>query len=153
VGRRAIKERRENMKVQIPKNAVPVTDPQAIADVFHSVLNAEPIHDREKEHFWIVGLNTRNNIKYIELVSLGTLNASLVHPREAFRFAVLQGSSSIILAHNHPSDDMNPSEDDLSLTRRLCDAGKILGIEVLDHIIVANNTNGYTSFKVRGLMM
>jgi DNA repair protein RadC len=142
------------MKVSVPKHEA-VKGPKAIGDVFHAILNAEPIHDQEKEHFWIAGLTTRNHIKYIELVSLGTLNASLVHPREVFRFAVIQGASSIILVHNHPSGEAEPSEDDHALTRRLKEAGYILGIEVLDHIIVGNGEGmdyGFCSFKERGWM-
>jgi DNA repair protein RadC len=88
-------------------------------------------------------------VKYIDLTSLGTLNASLVHPREVFRLAVMQGIASVILGHNHPSGSTEPSEEDLRITRRLVEAGKILGIEILDHVIIADNT--YLSFKAQGL--
>ena len=122
----------------------------AVATILQSILKAESPIDREKEHFWTIGLNTRNVVKYVDLTSLGTLNASLVHPREVFRLAVMKGIASIILGHNHPSGDSEPSEEDIRLTRRLVEAGKILGIEVLDHIIVANSN--HLSFKAQGLM-
>jgi len=97
-----------------------------------------------------VGLNTKNFIVYVELVSMGTLNASLVHPREVFRFAIKRGGISGILAiHSHPSGDPEPSEDDITVTKRLCDAGKILGIELLDHIIVTDGP-AFVSLKARG---
>jgi DNA repair protein RadC len=108
------------------------------------------IVDKAKEHFKLVLLNTRNKVTGISTISVGTLNASLVHPREVFKDALVHCASSIILVHNHPSDDPEPSDDDLSLTRRLADAGRVMGIEVLDHIIITRK--GYTSFKARGLM-
>jgi len=104
-----------------------------------------------KEHFWVIGLSTRNAIQYIDLVSLGTLNASLVHPREVFRFSILKAVSSIILSHNHPSGDAEPSEEDMRITRRLVEAGKIIGIEVIDHIVIGDRDNFY-SFKERGII-
>ena len=128
-----------------------ITDPQNVHDVLSKVLNSENEVDRMKEHFWIVGLNTRNVIQYIDLVSLGTLNSSLVHAREVFRFAILKAISSLIIAHNHPSGDPKPSEEDIRITRRLTDAGRIIGIEVLDHIIIGNDS-GFCSFKGKGLM-
>jgi len=108
------------------------------------------IQDRAKEHFKLVLLNTRNKIIGISTISIGTLNASLVHPREVFRDAIVHSASSIILVHNHPSDDPDPSDDDVTLTGRLADAGRLMGIEVLDHIIVTSH--GYTSFKERGIL-
>lgn len=108
------------------------------------------IQDKAKEHFKLVLLNTRNKITGVSTISVGTLNASLVHPREVFRSAIAHSASSIILVHNHPSDDPEPSDDDLTLTRRLADAGRLMGIEVLDHIIITSR--GYTSFKQKGLL-
>ncbi len=105
-----------------------ITSPQAVYDVLSKVLSAENEVDVMKEHFWVVGLNTRNVIQYVDLVSLGTLNASLVHPREVFRFAILKAVSSVVLGHNHPSGDPEPSDDDIAITRRLVEAGKVVGI-------------------------
>ena len=128
-----------------------ITNPGKVQEVLSTVLSAEHEVDRMKEHFWVIGLNTRNTIQYIDLVSLGTLNASLVHPREVFRFAIMRAISSTILAHSHPSGDPEPSEEDMKVTRRLVEAGKIIGIEVLDHIILGDGDNFY-SFKERGII-
>jgi DNA repair protein RadC len=122
-----------------------ITNPQSLAKIIRSNLQ-----DKTKEHFKLVLLNTRNKIIDISTISVGTLNASLVHPREVFKSAVTHSAASIILVHNHPSDDPEPSIDDVTLTRRLADAGRLMGIEVLDHIIVTKK--GYTSFKERGLL-
>ena len=128
-----------------------VSNPQAVHEVLSKVLSAESEVDRMKEHFWVVGLNTRNAIQYIDLASLGTLSSSLVHPREVFRFAILKAVSSVIVSHNHPSGDPEPSEDDLAITRRLTEAGKIVGIEVLDHIVIGTRGSFY-SFKEKGVI-
>jgi len=108
------------------------------------------IRDHKKEHFIIFFLDSRNQEIKREVVSIGSLNASLVHPREVFEPAVKNLAAQVILAHNHPSGDTEPSEDDLALNKRLEGAGKILGIEVVDHIIVGQK--GYLSFKEKGLM-
>ena len=94
--------------------------------------------DAKKEEMHILTLNTKNRVIGTHLISIGTLDASLVHPREVFRPAILDSASSIILVHNHPSGDPTPSKEDLAVTRRLEDAGKLLGIDVLDHIVVAS---------------
>jgi DNA repair protein RadC len=128
-----------------------VSNPRTVQEVLSKVLNSENEVDRMKEHFWVIGLSTRNAIQYIDLVSLGTLNASLVHPREVFRFSILKAVSSIILSHNHPSGDPEPSEEDLRITKRLVEAGKIIGIEVLDHIVIGSR-GSFCSFKERGII-
>lgn len=108
------------------------------------------IEDKAKEHFKLILLNTRNRITGMFTVSMGTLNASLVHPREVFRKAIQHAASSVVFAHNHPSGNPDPSDDDITLTRRLCEAGRLLGIEVIDHIIVVKDD--FVSFKARGLI-
>lgn len=108
------------------------------------------IKDKAKEHFKLIILNPRNKIIAISTISIGTLNASLVHPREVFKEAIIHNAASIVLCHNHPSGDTEPSEEDLNITKRLIEAGKILGIEVLDHIIIAKDD--FCSFKERGLL-
>ena len=110
-----------------------------IVSIFEAILNAECEVDQDKEHFWTIGLNSKNRIKYIELVSLGSLTSSLVHPREVFRLAVMKGVASIAAVHNHPSGDPAPSRDDIEITARLKKAGDILGIKMLDHIIIGKN--------------
>lgn len=114
--------------------------------ILKAILKFEDNFDKEKEHFWCIGLTTANKIKYIDLVSLGTLNTSVVHPREVFRNAIAQGVNSIIVGHNHPSNTTTPSEDDKAITKRLKEAGQLLGIELLDHIIITNDNNDYMSF-------
>jgi DNA repair protein RadC len=106
--------------------------------------------EHKKEHFIIFYLDSRNREIKNEVVSVGSLNANLVHPREVFEPAVKNLAAQVILAHNHPSGDPEPSEDDLALNKRLAEAGKILGIEVIDHIIIAKS--GYLSFKEKGLL-
>ena len=108
------------------------------------------IRTNKKEHFVVFFLNTQNQEIVRETVSVGTLNASLIHPREVFEPAVKHLAAHVILAHNHPSGSLDPSEEDLSVTKRLVDSGRLLGIEVLDHIIVT--ASGYTSFKEKNLL-
>ena len=97
------------------------------------------IRDLKKEHFVVVFLNARNQIIKTETVSVGSLNASLVHPREVFAPAVASSAASVILGHNHPSGDITPSREDIELTRRMVQAGEIMGIEVVDHLIVGSD--------------
>ena len=103
------------------------------------------IRDNKKEHFVIFFLDSRNQEIKREIISVGSLNANLVHPREVFEPAVRHLAAQIIIAHNHPSGDTEPSEEDLIITKRLTEAGKILGIEIVDHIIAGKS--GYFSFK------
>ena len=102
------------------------------------------------EHFIAIYLSARHGVIKTELVSLGTLTASIVHPHEVFRPAIMSRASSIIALHNHPSGDPEPSEDDLLLTKKLVESGKILGIEVTDHVIVTKD--GFLSFREQGLI-
>lgn len=102
------------------------------------------------EEFGLLVLDTRNRLKNLHVISKGSLNGSLVHPREVFRQAVSLQAAGIILFHNHPSGDPTPSREDLELTRRLREAGRIMGIEVLDHIILGSGR--YLSLKDRGLL-
>lgn len=94
----------------------------------------------QKEHFVTFCLNARHRIELVDVVSIGTLNTSLVHPREVFRCAVWAGSAALIVAHNHPSGSLEPSEDDWSVTRRLRKAGEILGIQLLDSLVVTDRS-------------
>ncbi len=91
----------------------------------------------DRECFWVLHLNAKNEIIEKELVSMGTVSSSLVHPREVFKKAILNGSSGIITVHNHPSSNPTPSKDDRTIWTRLDEAGKIMGIQVLDHLIVS----------------
>jgi len=107
------------------------------------------ISQSKKEHFVVFFLDSRNQEIHREIISVGTINASLVHPREVFEPAVKYLAVQVILAHNHPSGTLEPSEDDLTVNKRLVETGKLLGIEVLDHIIVTKD--GFLSFKEKGL--
>ncbi len=121
------------------------------AKVFRSLLSAANEVDREKEHFWVLGLDQKNRIKYIELVSLGTLNSTLVHPREVFRMAIMKAVASLIVGHNHPSGDPLPSTDDIATSKKLKESGSILGISVMDHIIVTQD-GSFLSLQDKGYM-
>jgi len=103
-----------------------------------------------REHFVVLLLNARHELQCRETVSIGSLNASIVHPREVFLPAILHSAASVVLVHNHPSGDPEPSEEDLSITRRLVQVGELVGIGVIDHVIVA--TRGVVSLKARQLM-
>ena len=107
-------------------------NPDKVAKLVRSKLK-----DYSKEHFYLIALDSRN--WSIHQVSLGTLNASIVHPREAFTEAIKSKAASVIIVHNHPSGDPEPSQDDLEITKRLAEAGKILGIDVLDHVIITKS--------------
>jgi DNA repair protein RadC len=108
------------------------------------------IVDKKQEHFLCVSLNGANELIGSRLITVGLLNTTQVHPREVFADAISERAASVILAHNHPSGILEPTREDLAATRRLVDAGKILGISVLDHIIVSKK--GYLSLKEAGLM-
>lgn len=108
------------------------------------------IRDHKKEHFVIFFLDSRNQEIKREVISVGSLNANLVHPREVFEPAVKNLAAQVILAHNHPSGDPEPSEEDLEINKRLVEAGKILGIEVIDHIIITKDR--FISFKEKGII-
>ena len=123
-----------------------VNSPQEAADLFEPFLK-----DEDREKFLIVGLDTKNKPTVISVVSVGSLNSSIVHPHEVFKIAILSNSNAIILGHNHPSGDPTPSREDMEVTKRLVEAGKLLGIKVLDHIIIGSNSR-YVSFKSFGNM-
>ena len=104
------------------------------------------------EHFDVIGLSTKNHVIFRENISIGSLNASLVHPRETFKGLIRRSCASCILVHNHPTADTTPSSEDISLTNNLVECGKLLGIEVIDHIIVGAVGGGYISFKEKGII-
>jgi DNA repair protein RadC len=103
-----------------------------------------------KEHFVVLLLNARHEMQCREVVSIGSLNASIVHPREVFQPAILHSAAAVVLVHNHPSGDPEPSEEDLSITKRLVEVGEVVGIAVLDHVIVA--MRGLVSLRARQML-
>lgn len=117
-------------------------------DIFH-ILESE-FKFLTKEHFVCLFLNTKNKVICKEIISIGSLNATIVHPREVFHAAIKHCSASIICVHNHPSGDSSPSPEDVNLTKRLVVAGETIGIEVLDHVIIGSNS--YTSLREKNLM-
>ncbi len=127
-------------------------NPRRVAEILRAFRGP---HVDQKEHFIALLLNTRNQVIGINEVSVGTLSASLVHPREVFRPAILIGAASIIVSHNHPSEDCAPSPEDKVATRRIRESGELLGIPVLDHVILADScTDGgaFFSFRENGMM-
>ena len=117
-------------------------------DVFDLV--APSLRFENKEHFICLFLNTKNRVLAIETLSIGTLDSTLVHPREVFKAAIQRSAAAVICAHNHPSGDPVPSKEDVQMTRRLLDAGNLIGIELLDHIIVG--ADRFTSMKELGML-
>ncbi len=108
----------------------------------------ESMRHLNQEHLIVLFLDTKNRIIHKQTIFIGSLNASIVHPREIFREAVKRSAASIICVHNHPSGDPTPSQEDIQVTKRLVEAGKIMGIELLDHIIIGNQK--YVSLKEKG---
>jgi DNA repair protein RadC len=108
------------------------------------------LRKEQREHFLVLLLNARHEVIGKETVSIGSLNASIVHPREVFRSAIVNSAASIIACHNHPSGDAEPSEEDIAITKRLVQVGELIGIAVLDHVIVASR--GVVSFRSRQLL-
>jgi DNA repair protein RadC len=125
-------------------NAV-IKSPEDVFALFRRTFENQPV-----EIFLVIHLKSNNGVGAFEIVTKGTLNSSLVHPREVFRAAIIQNAASLILAHNHPSGNPEPSAEDVSITRQLVESGRLLGIPVHDHIIFADEV--YTSFAERGLI-
>jgi len=124
-----------------------IKSPCDIVRLAREVLEME---EMAEENFIVICLNTKNKIAGVHTVSIGSLNASIVHPREVFKAALLNNASGIICLHNHPSGDPEPSREDIETTHRLVNAGNILGIKVLDHIIIGDGR--YISLKEQGAM-
>ncbi len=131
--------------------SAPVKDRMAVrtpGDAASAVM--EEMRHLKKEHFRIMLLNVKNHLMSVEDISVGSLSASIVHPREIFRIPIKKSAAAIILVHNHPSGDPSPSQEDINITHRISEAGKIIGIEVLDHIIIGNGK--FASLKEKGII-
>ena len=120
------------------------------ADVYIIIQNIADHLDENREHLIVISMDTKNQIKSIDITSIGTLNANIVHSREIFYTAICHRSASIIIAHNHPSGDPTPSKEDIAVTEKLMEAGKILGIDLLDHVITGKGR--YCSLKDEGFV-
>jgi DNA repair protein RadC len=127
------------------EDTITIRSPQDVAAYL-----SEDLRYLQKEHFVCLFLNTKNHVIAQETLSMGSLNASIVHPREVFRAAIKRSSASIICVHNHPSGDPTPSPEDIEITVRLVEAGRLIGIEVLDHIILGDQR--HVSLKEKGFM-
>ncbi len=139
------------MNVRLAKDQkIKVGSPEDIYSIMQQVLLRESRVGREKEHFWVIGLATSNKISYIELVSLGSISAAIVNPLEVFNLAVRKKSPKIILIHNHPSGSLKPSAADKDITSNIIEGGKTLTIEVLDHLIISEES--YYSFAENKLL-
>lgn len=119
--------------------------PQAVANYL-----MPQMRHLDREHFWVLLLNSKNQLIGEENSAKGSLNQTVVHPRELYKAAIKAGAAAVIVAHNHPSGSVEPSAEDLAVTQRLVEAGKILGIELLDHIIIGQGC--YLSFKEKNLL-
>ena len=128
-------------------NHKPVANPLDVIKIFKDILEAEKRPDQIKEHFWVLGLNNKNSIKFIDLISLGTMNCTLVSTREVYRIILLKECIRAVFIHNHPSGDPEPSSGDDKVTKKLVEAGKLLEIDVLDHIIITNENERYYSYN------
>ncbi|MDO8495112.1 MAG: DNA repair protein RadC [bacterium] len=137
---------------ELSKRALEVNDTNlpVISDAKDAVAQLSDMRDLKKEHLVALYLNAKNQLVHKETISMGTLNANLVHPREVFEPALKYSAAQIIAAHNHPSGDPKPSEDDLEVTKRLTEVGKMMGIELMDHVIVSKNN--HFSFKEEKLL-
>lgn len=124
-----------------------LTQPQEVARLFRSFVGLP-----DRELFVALLLDGKNRITSIHQISQGSLNQSIVHPREVFKAAILANAAAIILCHNHPTGDPSPSKEDIDITRRLKDAGEILGIKILDHVIIDVESDAYLSFVASGLI-
>ena len=130
-------------------------DSSTVIDFWHAEIEKASWYDSEKEMCVVVLLSAKNHIKGYNLVSIGSINSSIVAPREVFRPAIIGGAVAVILCHNHPSGDTTPSAEDIRITKQLVEAGKIVDIGVLDHVIVSNASNeskGYTSLRETGVV-
>ena len=135
---------------ELSKRALEVNDSHlpVISTTKEVLAQLTEVRENKKEHLVALYLNARSQLIHKETISMGTLTANLVHPREVFEPAIKYFAAHIVVVHNHPSGNPEPSEDDLLITKRLTEAGKILGIDIMDHIIVAKTS--YFSFKEKG---
>jgi DNA repair protein RadC len=124
-----------------------IREAQDVARVFQDLLRLEDRIDQDKEHFYVMHVNARQQVNLVELVAIGTLNHAEIHPRETFRRAVIESSYSIVITHNHPTGDVTPSDADMRVTTQLHKAGEILNIPLLDHIIFTAQKETFFSFK------
>ena len=142
---KAMAELGKRLAASVGHSRPTIRSPQDAAD-----LVMPELRDELQEHFKGIFLNSKNEVLKIRTITIGSLDASMITPRELFRDAISTNSASVIIAHNHPSGDPTPSQEDISVSKRLCEAGKVVGIEVLDHLVIGEGR--WVSLKERGLM-
>jgi DNA repair protein RadC len=130
---------------------IPYDQPQLRSSADAGRMLATYLTDVDREHFVVLLLDQKNHVIGIHTVSMGSLTASIVHPREVYKVAILANAAAIICGHNHPSGDPHPSQEDRAITQRLSEAGKLLGINMLDHIVIGS-AGRYFSFADEGLL-
>ena len=136
----------------VRESRLPHTQPQIRSSRDAAVLFRQHLGNVDREFFMVAMLDQKNKVIGINTVSMGSLTASVVHPRECFKPAILSNAAALLCCHNHPSGAPQPSQEDRALTRRLVDAGKLLGIAVLDHLILGDGTETYFSFADEQLL-
>lgn len=134
---------KKEQSLQIEKDII--KKPEQVFEVVKNFLG-----EVDREHLIVIVLDVKNKINSISVASVGTLNSSIVHPREVFKTAILANGASIILAHNHPSGDTSPSKDDINITTRIKECGVLMGIELLDHVILGDDK--FISLKNEGII-
>lgn len=134
---------KKEQSLQIEKDVI--KKPEQVLEVVKNFLG-----EVDREHLIVIVLDVKNKINSISVASVGTLNSSIVHPREVFKTAILANGVSIILAHNHPSGDTSPSKDDINITTRIKECGVLMGIELLDHVILGDEK--FISLKNEGII-
>lgn len=137
LGKRSMQSKKERRSI--------IRSPEDVADY----LNSE-MRQLNQEHFVTLLLNTKNEVTHKTTLFIGSLNASIVHPRELFREAVKRSAASVVVAHNHPSGSPQPSQEDVHITRRLAESGKMIGIELLDHVVIGDGQ--FVSLKEKGYL-
>ena len=128
----------------VSSNKKRISSPVDVVNMFETYLKGA-----DREHFCVAMLDRKGNLLGLNTISIGSISSSIVHPREVFKPAIIIGASSIILCHNHPSGDTIPSNEDITVTRKLIEGGKLLNIEILDHVIIGDN---YYSMKEKGII-
>lgn len=130
-----------------------ISEPGAVyASTALAVAHARKMVRLDREEFWCLHLDAKNRLVGYEVIAMGSMTAAIIHPREVFKGLILNSAASVIFLHNHPSGDTTPSGEDLALTKRLYEAGELLGIRVLDHIIIGDSIRNFCSLADKGLL-
>lgn len=141
------------MNIKLTKqDKILIRTPRQVADVMQRILKRESEISKAREHFWVIGLDSDHRLLYVELVSLGARQSTPVEPMQVFKLALQKNAVTLILCHNHTSVNLTPSSNDKEITDRLIQVGKIIDIEIYDHIIISDKTKLFVSFEERGLI-